>query len=102
MLKVVLKPQELGLQEGLVGVVGSQAVSTLLEPAGNRPVVPEGIIQVGSHPCFDQSVMDPLHCVVPLSPVLAQFSILLFQFLFVEGHLPQLVDVSFHSHIVKV
>ena len=66
-------------------IVGAQPVSSLLEPAGNGPVVFEGVVEACPDPHFYQPVVDSLLGVVPLSPVMAQFLVLFLQFLFVEG-----------------
>ncbi len=52
-------------------VVRPGAVSSLLEPPGNGPVVFEGVVEACPDLCFDQPVVDLLLGVVPLSPVLA-------------------------------
>ncbi len=86
----------------LVDVVGPWAISPLLEPLRDRLVVFEGIVKVRPYPCFYQPVMDPLFSVVPLSPVSAQLSVSLLQVLFIEGHLPQAVDVGLDADVVEV
>ena len=77
----------------LENVVGPWPVSSLLEPAGNGPIVFEGVVEMRPHPRFYQPIVDPFFGVVPLGPVSAQLSVSLLQVLFVEGRLPQAVDV---------
>src|SRR6266446_2463250 len=43
----------------LEDVVGAWPISPLLEPAGDGPVVFEGVVEVRPHPRFHQPVMDP-------------------------------------------
>src|SRR6266436_360134 len=50
-------------------VVGAWPVSYLLEPAGDGPVVLEGIVEVRPYSRFHQPVVEPFLGVVPLSPV---------------------------------
>ncbi len=71
-----------------VDIVRPRAVSPLLEPSRDRPVVLEGIIEAHPYLRFHQPVVDLLLSVVPLSPVSAQLSVSFFQILFVEGRLP--------------
>ncbi len=72
----------------LEDVVGSRSVSSLLEPAGDGPVVFEGVVEARPYPRRYQPVVDSLLGVVSPSPVPAQLSVLFFQLLFVEGRLP--------------
>src|SRR6266478_8723783 len=83
-------------------VVGSRPVSSLLEPAGDGPVVFEGVVEARPHPCLYQPVVDLLLGVVPLGPVSAQLSVSFLQVLFVEGRLPKAVHVGFDTDIVEV
>ncbi len=53
----------------LEDVVGSRSVSPLLEPAGDGPVVLEGIVEARPHSCFYQPIVDSLLGMVPLGPV---------------------------------
>ena len=57
---------------------------------------------MGSYPCFYQPVVDSLLGMVPLHPVLAQLPVSFFQVLFVEGCLPQVVDIGFYPDVLKV
>ncbi len=59
-------------------IVGSRAVSSLLEPPGNRLVVFEGVVKMHPHPRFHQPVVDPFLGMIPLGPVLAQLAVLFF------------------------
>ncbi len=68
-----------------VCVVGPWAILALLEPAGDCSVIFEGVVKLHPYSCLDQPVLDPLLCVVPLSPVLAQLPVALLQVLLVEG-----------------
>jgi len=67
-----------GVARTLERVVGSWAVSSLLEPPGDGPVVFEGVIQMHPHLCLYQSVMDPFLGMVPLGPILAQLPVSFF------------------------
>src|SRR6266403_194820 len=82
-------------------VVGPWSVSSLLEPAGDGPVVFEGIVEARPHPRFYQPVVDPLLGVVPLGPIPAQFSVSLLQVFLVEGRLPKAVYVGFDADVVE-
>ncbi len=86
----------------LEDVVGARSISPLLEPPGNCPVVFEGIVEVHPDLRLYQPVMDLLLGMVPLGPVPAQLLVSLLEVLFVEGHLPQAVDVSFHPDVIQV
>jgi len=89
----------------LKDVVGPWTIPSLLEPLeppGNRPVVLEGVVEARPDSRLYQPVVDPLFSVVPLSPVSAQLPVSLLQLLFVEGRLPQVVDVGFYPDIVEV
>ena len=74
----------------------------MLEPAGDGPVVLEGVVEACPHSRFHQPVVDPLLGMIPLSPISAQLSVSFFQVLFVEGRLPQVVDVGFDADVVEV
>src|SRR6266446_1977674 len=86
----------------LEDVVGTWSVPPLLEPAGDGPVVFEGVVEARPHPRFYQPVVDPFLGVVPPGPVSAQLSISLLQVFLVEGRLPKAVYVSFDTDIVEV
>src|SRR6266403_3429655 len=62
----------------LEDVIGPWSVSSLLEPAGDGPVVFEGVVEACPYPRFYQSVMNPFFGVVPLGPVSAQLSVSFF------------------------
>ena len=62
----------------LKNVVGPWAVSSLLEPSGDRPIVFEGVVEACPDLHLYQSVVDPLLGVVPLSPVSAQLPVSFF------------------------
>src|SRR6266403_270494 len=86
----------------LEDVVGPRPVSSLLEPAGNGPVVLEGVVETRSYPCFHQPVVDSFLGVVPLGPVPAQLSVSLLQVFLVEGRLSKAVYVGFNTDVVEV
>jgi len=84
-----------------VCIIGSWAILALLEPLGNSSVIFEGAVEVSSYLCLDQPVVDPLLCVVPLSPVLAQLPVVLLQVL-LKFCLSQLVNVGFDPKVIEV
>ena len=86
----------------LEDVVGARSVSPLLEPAGDGPVVFEGVVETRPHPRFYQPVVDPLLGMVPLGPVPTQLLVALLQVLFVEGRFSKAVHVSFDADVVEV
>src|SRR6266403_2714737 len=86
----------------LEDVVGSRPIPSLLEPAGDGPIVFEGVVEARPHPCFYQPVVDPLLGMVPLGPVPAQLSVALLQVLFVEGRLPKAVYIGFDADVIEV
>src|SRR6266403_1665238 len=86
----------------LEDVVGPWPVSPLLEPAGDGPVVLEGVVEARPHPRFYQPVVDPLLGVVPLGPIPAQLSVSLLQVFLVEGRLSKAVYVGFNTDVVEV
>ncbi len=69
----------------LEDVVGSQAVSSLLEPSGNRPVVFEGVVEARPYLRFHQPVVDSFLGMIPLGPVPAQLAVSFFQVFLIEG-----------------
>ncbi len=86
----------------LEDVVGPRSISPLLEPAGDGPVVLEGVVEARPDLCFYQPIVDSLLGVVPLGPVPAQLPVSFFQVFFVEGRLSEVVDVGLDADIVEV
>ncbi len=62
----------------LEDVVQPQAVSSLLRPPGDCPVVLEGVVEARPDSRLYQPIVDPLLSVVPLSPISAQLPVPLF------------------------
>src|SRR6266403_423882 len=83
-------------------VVRARAISPLLEPPGNHPVVLEGVVEARPDSHLYQPIVDPLLGVIPLSPVSAQLPVSLLQLFLVEGCLSQVIDVSLHPNVVEV
>ncbi len=52
-------------------IVGPRPVPSLLQPAGNGPVIFEGVVEACPDSRFYQPVVDPLLGMIPLGPVLA-------------------------------
>src|SRR6266403_4179363 len=86
----------------LEDVVGPRSISPLLEPAGDGPVVLEGVVEARPDLRFYQPIVDSLLGVVPLGPVPAQLPVSFFQVFFVEGRLSEVVDVGLDADIVEV
>src|SRR6266478_10067303 len=86
----------------LEDVVGPWPVSPLLEPAGDGPVVLEGVVEARPDSRLHQPIVNPFFGVIPLGPVPAQLLVSFFQVLFVEGRLSKMVDVGLDADVVEV
>ncbi len=59
-------------------VVGARPVPSLLEPAGDGPVVFEGVVEARPDSRLHQPIVDPFFGVIPLGPVPAQLPVSFF------------------------
>src|SRR6266404_1291356 len=59
----------------LEDVVGARPVPSLLEPAGNGPVVFEGVVEMRPDSRLYQPVVDPFFGVVPPGPIPTQLPV---------------------------